>query len=103
MKISEILRKAADEHLKSVDDYDEGRMRYSCNAVSNACSTLDRNHAENFKRVMDFLIELGVDCGRTDNGINPQFANDFEAGPERQGARFLWLDFAALVAEDEGL
>ena len=29
--------------------------------------------------------------------------NEFERGPERQGARYLWLKFAALVAESEGL
>jgi hypothetical protein len=43
------------------------------------------------------LVELGVDCSSMD-----QFA-EFKQGETRQGARYLWLDFARLVAESEGV
>ena len=47
--------------------------------------------------VEDFLAPLGVFVGRY-----TEF-DEFPHGPIRQGARFLWLDFAALYAEELSL
>ena len=93
MKISEILRKAADRHLSSdgKDDFQRRIDFYSYVAVIYASGALDARPAEHF------LQTLGVSLD------SPSEFDEFPEGEIRQGARFLWLDFAALVAEDEGL
>jgi hypothetical protein len=84
MKISEVLHRAADERLSTGTDY-HGYM-YSCDAIG--CSQMS---------TLRFVGNLGVNT----DGFH-QF-DEFHIGQERQGARYLWLKFAALVAEDEGL
>ena len=95
MKISDTLWEAANLYLDHglVDFQLSGVNRYSCCAVDMAES---KNKVPNTPGC-DFLASLGV----------KQFAgnqfDEFEYGEERQGARYLWLDFARLVALDEGL
>jgi hypothetical protein len=91
MKISDILWKAANEHLCSGwVSFNTGEL-YSCIAVELAAGG---------KQVADahrFLASMGVDV----QGYG-QFS-EFAAGSERQGARYLWLMFAYEVAKSEGL
>jgi len=107
MKLSELLRETADNHLSPICDdlfrRDGSRLirthdYFSCCAIS-VC--LDRHPELDFwgsrKAALDFLVELGCP---TSSG---ESFDEFRKGGQRQGARFLWLDFAALVAEDEGL
>lgn len=95
MKVSDILRDAADKFLWDGMYEPSPALTYSCDAVLGGamgdCDFSERRY------VRAFLGDLGVD----DYG-HYEF-DEFEEGEERQGARFLWLDFAALVAEDEGL
>jgi hypothetical protein len=93
MKTSEILRLAADKHLShDSDTYSQNEKRtFSCNAVRTACISL----GEDCIRHLDFLSSLGC----PDSGWA---FDEFENTYDKQGARFLWLDFAALVAEDMG-
>ena len=95
-KIARLLRKAADRHLwDGVDFVDDGSMHseFSCCAVDIAwlCGQLFL-----FEDAMDHMRRLGVS---TSSKI--EFA-EFKRGAERQGARYLWLHFAALVAEEDG-
>lgn len=101
-KISKILREAADEYLSPTGCESLDCAKYSCDAVYNACYKYKVSPDAIYVNVIYFLEELGV-LAHYGDYHRPQFADEFEAGPERQGARFLWLDFAALVAEDEGL
>lgn len=91
MKISEILRKAADGFLWTGEQRDSDN-RYSCGAVADVTDQKVDDSA-----ACNFLMELGVDTW------SYHAFDEFPEGEIRQGARFLWLDFAALVAEDEGL
>lgn len=50
--------------------------------------------ALNYDHAIPFLESLGWD---------EESFYQFENGRQRQGARYLWLDFARLVAEDESL
>jgi hypothetical protein len=92
VKISTILRKAANEHLpyRVRDEFSDTPSPFSCDAVNEASNGKDLEASQ-------FLLSLGCFVGSC-----VQFA-EFSVGPERQGARFFWLHFAALVAEDEGL
>ena len=96
MKISEILREAADVHLWHGEGrlWDSCQESYTCCAVCNVdCSAIEQ------RAVFRFLRRLGLDtesCSQFDD-------THFDDSAALQGARFLWLDFAALVAEDEGI
>lgn len=94
MKYSQILRETADRYL--LDGTDIG---IKFNVLSYSCIALVA-HPE--VRVMEhpifgFLTKLGCNINSCS-----QF-DEFASGEERQGARFLWLHFAALVAEDMGI
>jgi hypothetical protein len=96
MKLSEVLWIAANEQLWDGDLRYDNLSEYSCGAVSALISS-PMIFSWTFTSTIKFLRELGVQSSCT-----KQF-NEFDPGPERQGARYLWLDFARLVAEDEGL
>lgn len=86
MKTSEILRLAADKYLSDGTLVHQGAM-YSCNAVIFAC----KQNGLDAVPYLAFIHSLGC-----------PYWSGFECSGETQGARFLWLDFAALVAEDMG-
>lgn len=91
MKISERLHRAADEELSADWDIGSTKFEFSCDAVAHVdVWDYDGDCAE-------FLYDLGVSCMSTSE------FDEFPEGRERQGARYLWLKFAALVAESEGL
>lgn len=92
MRYSQILREVADNYLpdgKTSNSFNFGS--YSCIAIAKHPKVKTMEHP-----IFDFLSSLGLDINRCN-----QF-NDFAYGTKRQGARFLWLHFAALVAEDMG-
>ena len=91
MKTSAILRRAADKHLAIGESYVVWpKWEFSCDAAS-----ANLGYANHY-RVIKALIDFGVPVQST-------YAFDsFPEGEIRQGARFLWLDFAALVLESEG-
>jgi hypothetical protein len=107
MKISTILRHAADNNLSpgTRDIYEYQGPSYvqthdfcSCLAVSLAQRDLTGDRPLYKKaKPYSFLVDLGLPtCGLP-------FTEFEDCAEQQQGARFLWLDFAALVAEDEGL
>ena len=85
MKLSEVFREAQ-IYL--------GKDEFSCNAIRSAC----RAGVDYWLVVyaIDFAEKCGVYCNWT-----RQF-DEFKYGEERQGARFMWLEMLALIAEDEG-
>lgn len=92
MKISEALRLAAEEQLW---DGGEGGLlsEFSCSAV-NAAAAYTQQEIDDLRA---FLEKLG--CPPS----SPLAFNEFLRGEARQGARFLWLHFAALIAEEQAL
>lgn len=91
MKLSTVLQRAAYKHLSARYLLSKDTWTYSCEAVREAAIALKYDP----KSADAFLVDLGVDIHSGDVYF------EFEAGPERQGARFLWLLFAAEVAKDE--
>jgi hypothetical protein len=101
MKISQVLHKAADKHL--AHDYESYihhawiKERFSCCAVELAVG----NNLELEYRVKAGLKEMGCPTGSSyafsDMGYNDELDED------TQGARYMWLKFAALMAEEQGV
>jgi len=92
-KISDLVWKAANKELwTGIGQRRWIDCEYSCVAASLIC----RSDNE-WTRTRDFLKDLG--CPINSYGV----FREFRAGQERQGARYLWLDFARLVAESEDL
>ena len=98
MKLSTLLHQAADEYL-IVDDPNEG---YSCRAVWNAIDNAWYSHKISTvekvslsKQFEDGVEALGLDWG--------SFLAFSDIPPEtRQAARYQWLKFCALLAEEQG-
>lgn len=112
MKISTLLRKAANEHLWVGGKYynQQGEV-FSCSAViaaardtyPNFCWWPLKENENLYKRkalqekALAFLYELGCPvCSTT-------AFNEFKIGKTRQAVRYAWLMFAAQVAKEEGL
>lgn len=103
MKLSDLLWKAANEHLwdgKGAPPLSY-REAFSCCAVFDAANDAlpdgAARYGDDWWPARDFLADLG--CPTASLSAFSDFAN----GPERQGARYLWLIFAAMIAEEEGL
>lgn len=95
-QIAKLLRKAANQHLWDGDwsKPSFGNEQFSCCAVEIASIGLPY---QTFFDALGHLRRLGV---RTESEGEFSEIAGYEA---RQGARFLWLHFAALVAEDGGI
>lgn len=88
MKISEAFREAQTNLWNGVNDMSGGYL-YSCDTFF--CSP------ENFQMMRALASSCECKTNRSD-----QFS-EFPFGPQRQGARFMWLEMLALIAEEEGL
>lgn len=107
--IADVLHCAADNHLIAESRENEGRYkeRFSCSAVEEAifCLTGDLYGGDSMAllcRVMAGLTAMGCDTGSAGlfkkYGDNPDHIN-----PEVQGMRYMWLKWAALMAEEQGV
>lgn len=102
-KISTILHRAADHHLKGKNG-DFKRSRYSCCAIIDAvdyyCDYHD--HYGMRIRIYEGLKEMGCDVNSSHlfmkYGDNTPGVNETV-----QGMRYMWLKWAALMAEEQGV
>lgn len=105
MKISAVLHCAADTFL-SVDGDEramDGRWnwRYSCDTLQGAIQATYPDATAVERSDMRYRIKDGM---RT-LGLDTDSLNAFSGIPEsvkRQGARYAWLKFCALLAEEQG-
>ncbi len=110
--IAKVLHCAADKHLIAGSRYNEGRYkeRFSCCAVDEAIMTLTGSlysidSAALRRRVMAGLKSMGCSTGShtlfVKHGDKPlEYGN---INPEVQGMRYMWLKWAALMAEEQGV
>jgi len=109
--IAYVLHFAADKCLVAHNRYNEGRReKYSCCAVEEAIyritGTIYSDESEALhSRVKAGLKAMGCDTYSMDlfkqYGDNP---NDYSAvNHEVQGMRYMWLKWAALMAEEQGV
>ena len=93
--IAEILHYAADYELWR-GDYCESGESFSCGAIYDACL---------FNQV-PYQVSDNIFDGLSAMGLNPTSVTaffEFEKGVERQAARYTWLKFAAMIAEEQGV
>ena len=98
MKLSTLIHRAADEYL-SVDDPNKG---YSCSAFWEAVwqATLKHEISRDEHSDLCYRFEDGVEALGLDRGSFLVFS---DIPPEtRQAARYQWLKFCALLAEEQG-
>lgn len=93
MSIADVLHRAADEFLwdgiAPVMSQD-----YSCAALYLATGP---GWTYEYRVALAGLRNMGVDVGSYGE------FDEFPEGPERQAARYMWLKFAALIAEEQGV
>lgn len=89
VKISQIIHKAADEHLW--DGKKQNNLcQFSCGAIRCAANDL-----QIFFFISSWLRELGLDTSSSYEFL------EFKYGPERQAVRYAWLKFCAMLAEEQ--
>lgn len=98
--IAEVLHLAADEYLSngywSLERFYE--RSGSCDAIELACRALANNresHLRLQKRIFKGLRNLGLKVN--------SFTQFDSVKSDRQGARYAWLKFAAMIAEEQGV
>lgn len=105
-KISTILHRAADHHLKCTPG-DYTRSRYSCCAIIDAIDYygkgMDGYYLSSMRiRIYEGLKEMGCDVNSSHlfmkYGDNTPGVNETV-----QGMRYMWLKWAALMAEEQGV
>lgn len=109
--IADVLHCAADKYLIAESRDIEGRQkgRFSCCAVDEAIIHLTGalfsiDSAGLRRRVMNGLKAMGCDTGSSTlfvkHGDKPyEYGN---INPDVQGMRYMWLKWAALMAEEQG-
>ena len=108
VKISKVLHLAADTYLAACAE-DEGWLgpyQYTCIAIKKALQ-VEVDKVSNANYVYHWLIiKSGLqNLGFTDDrGIEvfKEFEDGYEPTEQSQGARYLWLKWAALMAEEQG-
>lgn len=108
--IAEILHLAADKHLASKEEqcWNRGgdREKFSCCAVNEAVWELWNKDEivsagerdELIDRCSEGLKAMGCPVNSTD-----AFGDEGEFNAEDQQARYAWLKFAAMIAEEQGV
>lgn len=109
----EVLNLAADHflvHNRELYDSDQFHgNRYSCVAIFDAVCALRKLPTSKFDSaelridLMNFLVELGLDIHADEDQFSEFLVSRERLNEASQGARFMWLEFVALVAEEEGL
>ena len=110
--VADVLHLAADRCLVAHNRYNEGRgkEKYSCCAVEEAVFKItgDVYGGESYKlrrRVIDGLKNMGCDTGSMTlfKKYGDSDTNYCAVNHEVQGMRYMWLKWAALMAEEQGV
>ena len=106
VKISDILHRAADVYLAATYDnyFYHGRNQYSCCAISQAAHAMYHDFQlanEATDRIYKGLRALGLNV--SSSTAFDKFIKTRGFSPEKQQARYAWLKFVALLAEEQGV
>ncbi len=109
--IADVLHRAADLHLIAHERYEGGyRERFSCCAIQEAIyrmygSLYGTESSAMYRRIKDGLTNMGCDVGSSylfkKYGDKPDRYEDINHTV--QGMRYMWLKWAALMAEEQGV
>jgi hypothetical protein len=98
--VADALHLAADKYLAATPQQHYCfKARYSCGAVGDACIKL----GVNFGCVLVGLRNMG--CDTTSSTLFHKYGdnNYYNISEEVQGMRYMWLKWAALMAEEQGV
>lgn len=108
--IADILHLAADKHLASKVEqcWNRGgsKEKFSCCAMSEAVWVLWNEDKIKSKSKRDELINRcfeGLEAMGCPTGSTNAFGDMGEFKEENQQARYAWLKFAAMIAEEQGV
>lgn len=106
--IAEILHYAADNKLASKrSEYwltsNIDKEKYSCCAMHEAVRDLCYNLDWDQRDALIQRIETGLKNMGCPTGSINAFENDHEVNSENQQSRYVWLKFAAKMAEEQGV
>jgi hypothetical protein len=97
--VADALHLAADKYLAANrQQRDRFKALYSCGAVGDACVELNVN----FGGVLVGLRNMGCDTASS-TLFHKYGDNNFNISEEVQGMRYMWLKWAALMAEEQGV
>lgn len=103
LKISEILHLAADKYLSATKDRQQWFVNkeyeswFSCCAVEAAIYQYVRQETEDcYLKTSDCVFQ-----GLESMGCNTGSFRLFEKSSDPQGDRYMWLKFAAIIAEEQ--
>jgi hypothetical protein len=109
--VADVLHYAADKCLVAHSRYSEGsgKEKFSCCAVEEAVYRITGQvyGGESYKlrrRVIDGLRNMGCDTGSMSlfKKYGDNYAEFSAVNHEVQGMRYMWLKWAALMAEEQG-
>jgi hypothetical protein len=103
--IAEILHLAADEYLYHPYDPQDSEVKayHSCVAFTLAIENHPYFKNVSRKEIDDF--DMRIERGLENMGLNPRIHQfrEFETDESCQEARYAWLKFAAMIAEEQGV
>lgn len=111
VKISKVLHLAADKYLEDCS-YEKtekySKRRYSCSSIKEAIKNIyncELRHIDADDEMAPAKLWLRIESGLSELGLKTESTNaysDFHGMFEEiQGARYLWLKFCALMAEEQ--
>jgi hypothetical protein len=105
--IAEILHYAADKCLaaKPSEYWSNGgnKEKFSCSAMYEAVISLNRTFTSDEIEVVIDRIHKGLKAMGCPVDSVDAFKDDFQFNTENQQARYAWLKFAAIIAEEQGV
>lgn len=97
ISIAQILHKAADEYLWDGELTNaptrKSRAVWSCNAVYDCAD----DQGYDYEIILEGLDNMGLIHEPSES------FKEFHSSPQRQAARYTWLKFAAMIAEEQGV
>ena len=99
--ISDILHLAADKYLNSCSGrWEPDTATFSCVAILMACAEFNFSEEQMIK---EGLLNLGFKVSRCGSGFRKLEDPYGQGTKESQAARYFWLKWAALMAEEQGV
>lgn len=107
--IAEILHIAADKHLASKKEQHlalvDTKEKFSCFAAEEAVMRLWKDHMIDSEERDDLINRTlkGLEAMGCPTGSTNAFGDEGKFNAENQQARYAWLKFAAMIAEEQGV
>ena len=112
LTIADVLHLAADKYLASHSRHEGGvyKDRFSCCAVGSAIYEITSSYSCNDRKILSDQVMKGLNAMGCKVGSSVLFVKHGDMpevyeilNPSVQGMRYMWLKWAALMAEEQGV